>query len=44
MRLPEAKVGTWGGFVFINMDPDAEPLEDGAPGRVAERVKRQDAR
>ena len=26
-RLPEAKVGTWGGFVFINPDPDAEPLE-----------------
>ena len=21
------KVGTWGGFVFINMDPDCEPLE-----------------
>ncbi len=26
--LPEVKVGTWGGFVFINPDPDAEPLED----------------
>ena len=26
--LPEAKVGTWAGFVFINPDPDAEPLED----------------
>jgi phenylpropionate dioxygenase-like ring-hydroxylating dioxygenase large terminal subunit len=26
--LPEAKVGRWGGFVFINMDPDAPPLED----------------
>lgn len=24
--LPEAKVGTWGGWVFINMDPDCEPL------------------
>ena len=24
--LPEAKVDTWGGFVFINMDPDCEPL------------------
>ena len=21
-RLPEVRVGTWGGFVFINMDPD----------------------
>lgn len=27
-RLPEAKVGTWGGFVFINMDPNARPLEE----------------
>ena len=26
-RLPEAKVGLWGGFVFINPDPHAEPLE-----------------
>ncbi|MFN3231081.1 MAG: aromatic ring-hydroxylating oxygenase subunit alpha [Alphaproteobacteria bacterium] len=26
--LPEVKVGLWGGFVFINMDPDAMPLED----------------
>ncbi len=26
--LPQAKVGTWGGFVFITMDPDAEPLEE----------------
>ncbi len=25
--LPEAKVGEWGGFVFINLDPDCEPLE-----------------
>ena len=24
--LPEAKVDTWGGFVFINMDPDCESL------------------
>lgn len=27
-RLPEVKVGTWGGFVFVNPDPDCEPLED----------------
>lgn len=27
-HLPEAKVGTWGGFVFINPDPDAGPLEE----------------
>jgi nitrite reductase/ring-hydroxylating ferredoxin subunit len=26
--LPEVRVGTWGGFVFINPDPDCEPLED----------------
>jgi len=26
--LIEAKVGTWGGFVYVNMDPDCEPLED----------------
>lgn len=25
--LPEAKVGVWGGFVFVNFDPDCEPLE-----------------
>lgn len=27
-KLPECRVGLWNGFVFINMDPDAEPLED----------------
>lgn len=26
-QLPGAQVGTWGGFVFINPAPDAEPLE-----------------
>ncbi len=26
MSLPEAKVDTWGGFVFINFDPNAKPL------------------
>jgi phenylpropionate dioxygenase-like ring-hydroxylating dioxygenase large terminal subunit len=26
--LPNVRVGTWGGFVFINPDPDCEPLED----------------
>ncbi len=25
--LPEAKVGLWGGFVFINFDPACEPLQ-----------------
>ncbi len=28
LNLPEAKVGTWGGFVFMNMDPNARPLEE----------------
>lgn len=27
-RLKEVKVGTWGGFVFINPDRDAGPLEE----------------
>ena len=26
--LPEAKVGTWAGFVFINPDPNAEPFDE----------------
>jgi hypothetical protein len=28
MRLTEARTATWGGFVFINMDPAAPPLEE----------------
>lgn len=28
MRLPEAKVGRWGGFVFVNFDPNAGLLEE----------------
>lgn len=27
-RLTEIQVGLWGGFVFVNPDPDAEPLEE----------------
>ena len=27
MSLPEVKVATWNGFVFVNMDPDCETLE-----------------
>jgi nitrite reductase/ring-hydroxylating ferredoxin subunit len=27
LGLPPVQVGTWGGWVWINMDPDAEPLE-----------------
>jgi phenylpropionate dioxygenase-like ring-hydroxylating dioxygenase large terminal subunit len=26
--LPEAKIDTWGGFVFMNMDRNAQPLAD----------------
>ena len=26
--LPEVQVATWGGFVFLNPDPDAEPFAD----------------
>lgn len=25
--LPEVKVGQWGGFIFINLDPECEPFE-----------------
>jgi phenylpropionate dioxygenase-like ring-hydroxylating dioxygenase large terminal subunit len=25
--LPQARVGLWGGFVFVNLDPQCEPLE-----------------
>jgi phenylpropionate dioxygenase-like ring-hydroxylating dioxygenase large terminal subunit len=28
IRLGSVKAGTWGGYVFINMDPDCEPLDD----------------
>ena len=28
LKLPEARVATWGGFVFLNMDPDAPPLDE----------------
>lgn len=28
VRLKEVQVGAWGGFVFINMDPGCQPLDD----------------
>lgn len=28
MSLPQVQVDTWGGFVFINFDPDCPPLEE----------------
>ena len=39
--LPEAKVGTWAGFVFINPDPDAAPLQEFL-GPMAEQFTRWD--
>jgi len=38
-KLPEAQVGTWGGFVFINPDPKAPSLEEFLKGvdRLYER-------
>jgi len=27
-HLKEVKVGTWGGWIWVNMDPDCEPLRD----------------
>jgi phenylpropionate dioxygenase-like ring-hydroxylating dioxygenase large terminal subunit len=27
-QLPEAQVGTWGGFVFVNLDRNAAPLKE----------------
>jgi phenylpropionate dioxygenase-like ring-hydroxylating dioxygenase large terminal subunit len=28
LRLQPVRCDTWGGFVFVNLDPDAEPLRD----------------
>jgi phenylpropionate dioxygenase-like ring-hydroxylating dioxygenase large terminal subunit len=28
LALPKIQVGTWGGWVFVNPDPDAGPLQD----------------
>ena len=39
--LPEVKVATWAGFVFINPDPDCEPFEDFL-GVMADHFERWD--
>jgi phenylpropionate dioxygenase-like ring-hydroxylating dioxygenase large terminal subunit len=39
IRLREVRMDTWGGFVFINMDPAAEPLLDWL-GPIPERLAR----
>ncbi len=40
-KLPEVKVDTWGGWVLINMDADAQPLED-YMGIIPEHFKEWD--
>ena len=40
-RLPEARLGRWGGNIFINPDPDAKPLES-ALGVLIEHFKEYD--
>lgn len=39
-RLPEAKVATWGGFVFINPDPDAIPFEEYAGPEMLDHYRK----
>ncbi len=41
MSLPQAKTGTWGGFVFINMDVNARPLME-TIGELARHFDRYD--
>jgi len=41
LNLPEARVALWGGFVFINMDNDAPPLEE-VLGPIPEQFARYD--
>ena len=36
--LPEIKVGRWGGFIFVNADPDCAPLEE-ALGPIPEHFR-----
>lgn len=38
LQLPEVSVDAWGGFVFVNLDPEAEPLLDYL-GPVADRLE-----
>lgn len=38
-RLPQVQVATWGGFVFVNLDPDAPPLMEYL-GRLPEELDR----
>ncbi len=42
MTMPEVRVGTWAGFVFINPDPDCEPLEDFLGPEIQQHFERWD--
>ena len=42
MALPEVKVGTWAGFVFINPDPEAESLQDFLGEEILRHFERWD--
>ena len=42
MTLPELRVGTWAGFVFINPDPDAESLEEFLGPEIQRHFERWD--
>jgi len=42
MALPEVKVGTWAGFVFINPDPEAESLENFLGEQIQRHFERWD--
>ncbi len=39
--LSQVKVDTWGGWIYINMDPDCEPLSDflGEAGRILDHFE-----
>ena len=39
-HLPEARVGTWGGFIFINPDPGCEPLESFFGAEITDQFRR----
>ncbi|MGB1369511.1 MAG: aromatic ring-hydroxylating oxygenase subunit alpha [Acidimicrobiales bacterium] len=42
MSLPEVKVATWAGFVFINPDPNSESLEDFLGKEIQQHFERWD--
>jgi len=39
-NLPEVKVATWGGFVFINLDPGCEPLHEFLGAELTDQFQR----